>query len=143
MPRFGWKRTKPSVITLADRARDAGQWDIAAACYRKTLARKPENPPIWVQYGHVLKESGHLTEAEGAYRTALAYGLCTADSYLQLGHVLKMQGRTDEAWAAYVRALILDPSLNGAPLKLTQIGWSEAHLSELREMLGTSCPLEI
>src|SRR5215469_13332618 len=110
MPRSGWKRAKPSVITLADRARDAGQWDIAAAYYRTALQRCPENPPIWVQYGHVLKESGRLMEAEGAYRTALTYGLDTADTYVHLGHLLKMQGRTEEARTTLFRALMLNPA---------------------------------
>jgi predicted Zn-dependent protease len=64
MPRFGRKRVKPSIITLADRARDAGQWEVAAGYYQDALHRQPKNPPIWVQYGHVLKESGRLGEAE-------------------------------------------------------------------------------
>src|SRR5208337_3847808 len=104
MPRFGQKRVRPSVITLADRARDERQWERAAAYYRDALRRKPQNPPIWVQYGHVLKESGHLAEAEEAYRTALAYDRRSADSHLHLGHVLKIQGKTDEAQASYLRA---------------------------------------
>ena len=64
MLKFARKRIKPSVITLADRARDAGQWELAATYYQRALGRKPKNPPIWVQYGHVLKESGHLADAE-------------------------------------------------------------------------------
>jgi tetratricopeptide (TPR) repeat protein len=136
MPRFRQKRAKPSVITLADRARDAGQWEVAAEHYRDALHRKPQNPPIWVQYGHVLKESGHLAEAEKAYRTALAYDPRIADSHLQLGHVLKIQDKKEEARAAYLRAIALDPSLNGASLEFAQLGWSETHLSELRCMLA-------
>ena len=112
MPRFGRKRTKPSVITLADQARDRGQWERAARYYREALQRRPQNPPIWVQYGHVLKESGHWTEAERAYRTAIAYDPGSADAYLQLGHVLKIQGKKEEARAAYLHAVALDPSLN-------------------------------
>src|SRR6516225_10727082 len=129
MPRFSAKRAKPSVITLADRARDQGQWERAAEYYREALQRRPQNPPIWVQYGHVLKESGHLAEAERAYRTALAYDPRNADSHLQLGHVLKVQGKKEEAQAAYLRALSIDPSLHGASLEFAQFGWSEAHVS--------------
>lgn len=135
MPRLGRMRAKPSVITLADRARDACQWKRAAGYYREALRRNPQNPPIWVQYGHVLKESGHLIEAERAYRTAVAYGLCNADSHLQLGHVLKIQGKNEDARAAYFRAIALDPSLDGASFEMAEIGWSKAHFSELRGML--------
>src|ERR1700738_2702451 len=131
MPRLGRVRAKPRVITLADRARDACQWKRAAGYYREALRRNPKNPPIWVQYGHVLKESGHLVDAEKAYRMAIAYDRCIADSYLQLGHVLKLQGKRDDARAAYLRAAALDPSLVGAALGLGGLGWSEAHISAL------------
>src|SRR5437867_9090845 len=40
--------------------------------------------PIWVQYGHALKESGRPREAEAAYRTAIAYDPVNADARLQL-----------------------------------------------------------
>src|SRR5260370_41607312 len=110
MPRFRGKRMKPSVITLADRGRDTGQWEMAAEFSRAALRRKPENPSIWVQYGHALKESGHLAEAEKAYRTALVYDPRIADSHVQLGHVLKIQGKKEEARAAYLRAVAFDPS---------------------------------
>lgn len=113
MLRFSLKHTKrPSLITLADRARDARQWKQAAALYRKALRRNAENAPIWVQYGHALKETGHLLEAENAYRRAIAYNQNDADFHLQLGHVLKIQGKQRDAETAYLRALELDPSLD-------------------------------
>jgi tetratricopeptide (TPR) repeat protein len=141
MQRFGWRRAKPSVITLADRARDTRQWELAGGYYRDALRRKPENPPIWVQYGHVLKEAGHLREAETAYRRAIAYDQHSADSHLQLGHVLKIQDKQQEARAAYLRALALDPSLNDASFELAQLGWSNPHLSELRGIAEHSVPV--
>jgi predicted Zn-dependent protease len=51
-------------VILADDARDAGQWDRAAQLYRQALDRNPDNPPIWVQYGHALKESGELRDPD-------------------------------------------------------------------------------
>ena len=38
-----------SVISRADRARDAGRWELAARLYRQALDEEPDNPPIWVQ----------------------------------------------------------------------------------------------
>jgi tetratricopeptide (TPR) repeat protein len=140
MPRFRRNRMKPSVITLADRARDEGQWEIAARYYRDALDRKPENPPIWVQYGHVLKEAGHLAEAEKAYRTALAYDRCSSDSHVQLGHVLKTQGKTEEAQGAYLRAFALDPSMSYPLEELCGLGWSADQLSELRRLAERESP---
>jgi tetratricopeptide (TPR) repeat protein len=140
MPRFGQKRAKPSIITLADQARDQGQWERAAGFYQKALQRKPQNPPIWVQYGHVRKEAGYLSEAERAYRTAITYNPGSADAYLQLGHVLKIQGKKEEARASYLCAAALDPSLDGVSLEFSQLGWSEAHVSALKTMLQSDAP---
>jgi lipopolysaccharide biosynthesis protein/glycosyltransferase involved in cell wall biosynthesis len=135
MPRFARKRTKPSVITLADQARDQGQWERAAGYYREALQRRPQNPPIWVQFGHVLKEAGHWAEAERAYRTAMAQDPASADPHLHLGHILKIQGRKEEARTAYLRAVAIDPSLDGVSFEFSQLGWSEAHVSALKAML--------
>ncbi len=74
-----------------------GQWAIAARYYREALDRNPDNAPIWVQYGHALKEQGLLQPAEEAYRRSLTHDDTLADTHLQLGHVLKLQGRPYEA----------------------------------------------
>src|SRR5438067_13838447 len=97
-----------SIITRADRARDIRQWELAARLYRKALNRNPKNPPIWLQYGHALKESGKPTEAESAYRIAIGYQPGDADAHLHLGHVLKLQGKGCDAEAAYLRGLAID-----------------------------------
>jgi tetratricopeptide (TPR) repeat protein len=135
MMRFGRKRVGSSVITLADQARDQGQWERAAEHYREALRRTPRKPAIWVQYGHVLRESGHLQEAERAYRTAIGYDRNIADSYMWLGHILKIQRKKVAAQAAYLRAVALDPSLEGVFSEFAQLDWSDAHVSELRSML--------
>jgi GT2 family glycosyltransferase/glycosyltransferase involved in cell wall biosynthesis len=130
----------------ADRARDAGNWQLAARLYRETLDRDPDNSPLWVQYGHAVKELGKLQDpdklarAERAYRTALSLAPGIADSYLQLGHVLKLQGKTEEAQAAYLRAFALDPAMPYPLQELKGIGWSEVQLSELRSMIGSEAP---
>src|SRR5581483_11678709 len=68
---LGRKNGRPSAIMLGDRARDAGDWHAAARHYRTALERNPARAPIWVQYGHALKESGFLAQAEAAYLRAL------------------------------------------------------------------------
>jgi tetratricopeptide (TPR) repeat protein len=129
------KRGKGSLISRADRAREALQWDIAADLYRRALDRNPDNPPIWVQFGHALKESGNLAEAERAYRAAIASDPAVADSHLQLGHVLKLRGKQEEAEAAYLRAFALDPRLPHTCEGLRDLGWSETRVGELRHLL--------
>jgi O-methyltransferase len=116
------KNREPSVISRADRAREAGQWQVAAGLYHIALERNPRNAPIWVQYGHALKECGELAQAENAYRTAIVHRPDDADAHLQLGHVLKLQGKAGAAEVAYQRALTLDRSLQDAIVELTALG---------------------
>jgi tetratricopeptide (TPR) repeat protein len=110
-------------LDLADRARDAGDWALAARHYREALARDSGNPAIWVQYGHALKESGNVADAEKAYRKSLEIDGRIADTHLQLGHVLKMQGRKDDAASAYFRALALEQTRSPAALELLALCW--------------------
>jgi tetratricopeptide (TPR) repeat protein len=127
-------------ISQADRARDSRNWALAAQYYQKALDQDANNPSIWVQYGHALKESGHLTEAEAAYRKSLEFDAEIADTHLQLGHVLKIQGRKIEASAAYFRALVHDPELEHATLELKRLGWTTGRiqLALRNERAGTS-----
>jgi glycosyltransferase involved in cell wall biosynthesis len=142
-PRRGWMRRKPAFVALADRARNARQWERAAELYRKALDQNPRLPGIWVQYGHALKESGKLrdpdklAQAETAYRRAISIDPTAADSYLQLGHALKLQGKTEDAQAANLRAFVLDPSMPYPLQELSGLGWSEAQLSELQGFVGS------
>jgi hypothetical protein len=134
-------RRKHSFVDLADRARDTGQWEVAVRLYGEALDRSPYNPPIWVQYGHALKEAGELrnpdklAQAELAYRKALSLEAGAADPHLQLGHVLKLQGKIEEAQAAYLRAFVLDPLLPHPLEELRGLGWSEAQVAELQRTL--------
>ena len=64
MPLLGRGRSIASAVIRADRARETGDWAVAARLYRTALDRYPRNAPIWVQYGHALKESGEPAEAE-------------------------------------------------------------------------------
>ena len=130
-PRWIFKRRKPTTIMRADQARDAGQWQIAAGLYRIALDRNPKNPPIWMQYGHAIKESGNLADAEVAYRIAIEYDPGDADGSLQLGHVLKLQGKQAEAEIAYLQALMLNSSLDCAARELFELGWTAERLLEM------------
>jgi len=120
-------------IALGDQARDTGQWLEAARHYRSALSHKPDNPGIWVQFGHALKESGYLAPAERAYRRSLEQAPLLADTHLQLGHVLKLQQRVDEAREAYLRAVALDPSNEQARSELSAFEWCEEELTDARQ----------
>src|SRR5579885_23760 len=117
------RKPEPSPVVLADRARDDRAWAPGARHYREALASDPGNAAIWVQYGHALKESGNLQQAEEAYKKSIALADRVADTHLQLGHLLKMRGRRDEAAAAYLRALAVDPAISPAAAALLALCW--------------------
>jgi tetratricopeptide (TPR) repeat protein len=127
-PRAAPASAEKPLISRADRARDAQDWVTAAGYYRKALDQNPDNPPIWVQYGHALKESGSLSKTVDAYRKSLELDGDVADTHLQLGHALKIQGRKIEASAAYLRALALDPRLDHASVELKALGWTKGRI---------------
>src|SRR3954470_580455 len=83
---FRRKRRSPTRIALADLARDNGDYEGAAHYYREALDRNPARSSIWVQLGHVLKESRKLEGAEAAYRTAHNFQPDDPDPLIHLAH---------------------------------------------------------
>lgn len=109
------------MIGAADAARDVRVWPEAARLYRKAHI-DGSLAPIWVQYGHALKEARNLTEAEMAYRQALSIDGEVADTHLQLGHLYKRMRRISDTIAAYREALRIDGSLLDARQELAGLG---------------------
>ncbi len=91
-----------------DEARGEREWKIAALAYRRYLDENPGDFAIWVQYGHALKESGSLKDAEEAYMRALALSEGDADLMLNLGHLKKIQGDIPAAEEFYRRSFAVD-----------------------------------
>ncbi|GAN54795.1 tetratricopeptide repeat protein [Tanticharoenia sakaeratensis] len=116
------------LLRVADQARDRKDWPQAALGYRAALGRAADRAGLWVQYGHALKESGYITDAELAYRQAIARDPADADSYVQLGHALKLLQRRDEAREAYRHAFQIDRSSEQARLELTNLDVDPATL---------------
>jgi tetratricopeptide (TPR) repeat protein len=132
-PRLPFTRAKSGLrsgIARADRARDAGQYQLAARHYRQALSEEPELPAIWVQYGNMLGAQGEMAAAEAAYRESLRLDPENADAHLQLGHALKLQGQIEAAESTYLSALALDPRLDFAIEALEALGWTRARIDE-------------
>lgn len=99
-----------TLIACGDAARDKFAWGKAADAYKAALDTEPDLPDIWVQYGHVLKENGQISDAADAYREALRCRHGHAETQVHLAHVLKRLALYQEAIAAFEEALTLDPS---------------------------------
>jgi tetratricopeptide (TPR) repeat protein len=50
-----------------------GDYDEALTLYEQVLEKHPEQPKVWMSYGHVLKTVGRQEECIAAYRTALIH----------------------------------------------------------------------
>ncbi|MFZ4411352.1 MAG: hypothetical protein ACOYOH_28695, partial [Paracraurococcus sp.] len=90
--------------------RDQRAWADAAEAYGQYLRLRGKDGPIWVQYGHCLKEAGDPKGALLCYQEAERLLPTDADVQLQIGHALKLLGRAEEALGAYAMALSLDPA---------------------------------
>ena len=113
---------------------------LPARHYRDALADMPNVPEMWVQYGHALKESGNVVEAETAYRKSIDLDPDSADAHLQLGHALKIQGRIDEAVGSYFRSLALDPAPRHPRDELIALGWSMDSIQQQLRGTRDACP---
>ena len=109
------------LLHAADGARDARRYSEAADLYRTYLWQQPDRAAIWVQFGHMLKESGNTDDAGLAYEQALKIEPFDADTHLQYGHLLKITGNTTVALQMYSRALELDPQSRDAARELTML----------------------
>ncbi len=78
-----------TTLHAADRARDAQFWEKAASLYEAALKLDESRTGIWVQYGHMLKESGRLQEAADAYKKALELAPSDPDPLTHLAHLYK------------------------------------------------------
>lgn len=135
LKRLGLGPAVPKDRLAGNRARDARRWSEAATHYRRHLEAHPDDVAIWIQLGHMEKESGRLEASEAAYREAMGRGPRNHDAPLHLGHVLKLQGRVEEAIAAYRRSAELAP-VNHAAEELRRIAPGAAPVFAASAMVG-------
>lgn len=72
-------------------------------------------------YGDLLRDRGHYTQAASLYSQALRLDGADAQSHHRQGLSLAALGRTDEAVAAFERALSADPALRAAHYNLASL----------------------
>ena len=120
--------------------RDAHRWLGAQRAYARALRLTPGLAPIWMQYGHALKEAGAVADALLAYRRSDELEPNLADTHRQIGHALELLGHSDLARDHIARSAALasqtprecqpgPPAPGGMPvaLRLLALGTADPH----------------
>lgn len=107
-----------TLLAAGDVANREQRWQDAAEAYRGVLAIDDGLQPVWIQFGHALKERGLVSDAIDAYRKAIALLPSDADAHLQIGHAYKIAGDLAAARAAYAESQRLDPMFRPAAEEL-------------------------
>lgn len=87
-----------------------GAFDAALALYERVLAQAPDQPRVWMSYGHMLKTVGRQADGIAAYRRAIALLPGLGEAWWSLAN-LKTVRFADDDIAAMQQALA-DPALD-------------------------------
>jgi tetratricopeptide (TPR) repeat protein len=94
----GYRNLKAAVLA------NLGDYSLSIEVYEEVLKEFPEQPKIWMSYGHSLRTSGRRAESETAYRRAIAMEPTLGEAYWSLAN-LKTFRFSDSDLAAMRQAL--------------------------------------
>jgi tetratricopeptide (TPR) repeat protein len=99
----------------------AGKLGEAEVLLQRLTARFPDSPLVWLNLGHVFRDTRRYDQAIDAYRKALACDATLIDARLSLGNVLHSSLRLDEAQAEYEACLYAAPDHLVARMNLASL----------------------
>lgn len=76
-----------------------GEFDEAIAIYEGVLARQPNQPAVWMSYGHVLKTIGRLGDGVAAYRQATSLRPAFGEAWWSLANLKTVRLDADDVAA--------------------------------------------
>ncbi|MGZ8336540.1 MAG: sulfotransferase [Allosphingosinicella sp.] len=75
-----------------------GSFEEAISVYEQVLARLPQQPKVWMSYGHVLKTIGRRDDGVAAYRRAIALAPALGEAWWSLANLKTVRfGEADVA----------------------------------------------
>jgi len=130
-----------SLVRAGNEYMKQGDWEGAAAAYRKALELKPDNPDAHAAFGSALANHGSTAEAKVHLLRAIELNPKHAVAHCTLGVVLKEENKTAEAIAHCREALKLDPDLGEAHFTLGSILLGTGSLAEAARHLSEAARL--
>jgi tetratricopeptide (TPR) repeat protein len=76
-----------------------GDFDDAIGVYEEVTRRAPNQPRVWISYGHVLKTVGRQEEGVAAYRKALALNPAAGEAWWSLANLKTVRFDDDDILA--------------------------------------------
>lgn len=86
-----------------------GAFDEALALYARVLRDAPDQPRVWMSYGHMLKTVGQQADGIAAYRRAIALMPGLGEAWWSLANLKTV--RFDEGDITAMEAALADPAL--------------------------------
>jgi len=87
-----------------------GEYERSSEMYGRLLREYPDNPKVWLSYGHVLKTEGRLDECIETYRKSIVRDPAFGDAYWSLANLKTF--RFTEADFAAMNEQLADPDLS-------------------------------
>ncbi|WP_174522586.1 tetratricopeptide repeat-containing sulfotransferase family protein [Novosphingobium lentum] len=88
-----------------------GEFDEAIALYRQVLHDAPNQPRVWMSFGHMLKTVGEQAEGIAAYRRAIALMPTLGEAWWSLANLKTV--RFSQTDLAAMRAALSEPGIAG------------------------------
>jgi len=86
-----------------------GDFDEALTIYASVLERVPNQPRVWMSYGHMLKTVGRQSESIDAYRRAIAISPALGEAWWSLANLKTV--RFDDADLSAMAACLADSAI--------------------------------
>ena len=119
----------------------SGDWEAAAAAFRRGIELAPENPSLRHRLGTALFMLGNEREGQAQFEAALRVSPEYAQAHYSLGLLMEGSGRFEEALYRFSAAVRYEPSYVEARLRLARllrrIGRPDEALSEYARVIDS------
>jgi protein O-GlcNAc transferase len=122
--------------TQADAFLRSGQWEQAAAGYRRALDANPDDAYLWLNLGCALKEQGAVAEAKQSLQRAASLSPGLADAFYLLAVIEHAQGDLPSAINHFQRVHQLDPSMEPVYRDLCRALFEAGDLGAAHDIIG-------